>query len=42
VTGDGDRRSHVVREIREDEAAAVRRIFEMAARGMGLRTIALT
>jgi DNA invertase Pin-like site-specific DNA recombinase len=41
VLGEGDRRSHVVREIREDEAATVRHIFEMAARGVGLRAIEL-
>jgi DNA invertase Pin-like site-specific DNA recombinase len=35
VTGDADRRSHVVREIQEHEVAIVRRIFEMAAAGTG-------
>ena len=36
VLGEGDRRSHVVREVRDDEAATVRRIFEMATAGVGL------
>src|SRR5438132_12859834 len=40
VLGEGGERSHVLREIREDEAASVRRIFSMAAGGTGLRTIA--
>src|SRR3989454_7455345 len=40
VLGEGGQRSHVLREVREDEAAAVRRIFQMAAGGTGLRTIA--
>ena len=42
VLGEGGRRSHVLRGIREDEAAAVRRIFSMTAQGTGLRTIART
>lgn len=42
VFGEGDRRSHVIRELRDDEAAIVRRIFDMVARGTGLRTIAMT
>lgn len=37
VLGEGGHRSHVLREIREDEAAAVRRIFSMAAQNVGLR-----
>ena len=41
VLREGDRRSHVVREIKEDEAAAIRRIFEMVADGVGLKTIAV-
>jgi len=41
VLGEGDRRSHVVREVRDDEAATVRRIFEMAAAGVGLKSIAM-
>src|SRR5213594_262501 len=40
VVDKGGQRSHVVREIREDEAATVRHIFRMAAGGTGLRTIA--
>lgn len=35
-------RSHVVREILQDEAGTVRRIFAMAGRGVGFRTIAQT
>ena len=35
------RRSHVVREIRNDEAAIVRRIFEMVASGDGQKKIAM-
>src|SRR5437899_2330457 len=42
VLGEGGQRSHVLREVREDEAAAVRRIFRMAAHSVGLRTIART
>jgi hypothetical protein len=42
VLGEGGRRSHVIREVREDEAATIRRIFSMTARGVGLRTIART
>ena len=42
VLGEGGERSHVLREIREDEAAAVRRIFSMAVHRVGLRTIART
>jgi len=42
VLGDGGQRSHVVREIREDEAATVRRIFTMVGAGTGLRKIAQT
>jgi site-specific DNA recombinase len=42
VTDDGGLRSHVIREVREDEAAIVRRIFELAGRGVGFRTIAQT
>ena len=41
VSTDGDRRSHVVREIREDEAAVIQRIFQMAAEGQGLKRITL-
>ena len=33
-------RSHVTREIREDEAAAIRRIFELCADGFGVKRIA--
>jgi len=33
VLDEGGRRSHVVREIRDDETAIVRRIFEMVASG---------
>src|SRR5438445_4497534 len=40
VVDQGGQRSHVVREIREDEAATVRHIFSLAAGGTGLRTIA--
>src|SRR5437867_11579371 len=40
VVDKGGQRSHVVREIREDEAATVRHIFSMVAGGTGLRTIA--
>src|SRR3989475_7867056 len=42
VLGEGGQRSHVLREIREDEAVAVQRIFSLVARGVGLRTIART
>ena len=42
VLREDGQRSHVLREIREDEAAAVRRIFTMAAHSKGLRTIART
>ncbi len=42
VLGEGGRRSHVIREVRQDEAALVRRIFSMVASGHGLRTIAQT
>jgi hypothetical protein len=42
VLSEDGQRSHVLREIREDEAAAVRRIFSMAAQSVGLRTIART
>ena len=42
VLGDGGQRSHVLREIREDEAGTVRRIFSMTAHSTGLRTIART
>ena len=42
VLADGGRRSHVVREIREDEAATVRRIFSMVTVGIGLRKVAQT
>src|SRR5207237_8407785 len=42
ILGEGGQRSHVVREIREDEATTVRRIFTMVAAGTGLRTIAQT
>ncbi len=42
VFGEGDRRSHVTREIREDEAATVRRIFDLAAASVGLKSIAMT
>jgi site-specific DNA recombinase len=34
------RRSHVVRQINEDEAASVRRIFTLASEGLGLKAIA--
>jgi len=40
VVDQGGQRSHVLREIREDEAATVRHIFSLAAGGTGLRTIA--
>lgn len=40
MAADDGKRSHVVRRVREDDAAVVRRIFEMAAAGMGLRKIA--
>ena len=39
---DRGQRSHVVREIREDEAAIVRRLFSMVVGGAGLRKIART
>jgi site-specific DNA recombinase len=42
VSGPDGRRSHVVREINQAEAAVVRRIFEMSAKGIGLTTIAKT
>src|SRR5262249_17577224 len=42
ILGEGGRRSHVEREIREDEAATVRRIFTMVGTGIGLRKIAQT
>jgi site-specific DNA recombinase len=42
VITEGGQRSHVVREIREDEAAIVRRIFSMVGAGPGLRKIAQT
>jgi DNA invertase Pin-like site-specific DNA recombinase len=42
VAADDGKRSHVVRSVREDEATVVRRIFEMAAAGIGLRKIAIT
>jgi DNA invertase Pin-like site-specific DNA recombinase len=42
VLAEGGQRSHVVREIREDEAATVRRIFTMVPGGIGLRRIAQT
>ena len=42
VVAEDGRRSHVVREIREDEAVTVRRIFSMAAGSVGLGTIART
>src|SRR5438093_515115 len=41
VLDEGGRRSHVVREIRNDEAAIVRRIFEMVASGDGQKKIAM-
>jgi site-specific DNA recombinase len=39
VAADG-RRSHVMRRVNEAEAAVVRRIFELCARGVGLNSIA--
>src|SRR5262245_23245395 len=42
VLGDSGQRSHVLREIRDDQAMTIRRIFDLAARGIGLRTIART
>ena len=42
VFADGGRRSHVVREICNDEAATVRRIFTLVAAGNGLRKVAQT
>src|SRR5467141_3604649 len=42
VFGEGNCRSHVIREVREDEAVTVRQIFQMATDGKGLRTIAIT
>jgi site-specific DNA recombinase len=44
VEADGARakRSHVIGVVNADEAAIVRRIFELAASGMGLRKIAIT
>src|SRR2546426_11270720 len=41
VFDDGGRRSHVIREVRDDEAAIVRRIFQMAASGDGQKKIAM-
>jgi site-specific DNA recombinase len=41
VLDEGGWRSHVVREIRDDEAAIVRRIFEMVASGDGQKKIAM-
>src|SRR4029079_299286 len=35
-------RSHVERRINDDEAAVVRRIFELAASGIGQKRIAIT
>src|SRR6266571_4958109 len=40
VVDQGGQRSHVVREVCEDEAATVQHIFSMAAGGTGLRAIA--
>jgi hypothetical protein len=40
VPGSDGKRSHVVRQINEVEAAVVRRIFEMSKRGAGLTAIA--
>jgi site-specific DNA recombinase len=42
VTGSDGRRSHVERRINEAEAAVVRQIFELAAKGHGLTTIVKT
>ena len=42
VTGPDGRRSHVDREIHEEHAAVIRRIFEMCAAGMGVKRIAKT
>lgn len=42
VVSEDGRRSHVVREIRDDEAGIVRRIFTMSAAGIGLVRIAKT
>src|SRR5262245_66521740 len=38
----GEQRSHVERVVNPEEAAVVRRIFEMAAAGSGVRKIAIT
>jgi hypothetical protein len=40
IFDESGRRSHVVRRVREDEAAVVRRLFELAAEGRGLRAVA--
>src|SRR5437899_735857 len=42
VLGETGLRSHVLREVREDEATTVRRIFTMVAADTGFRTIAQT
>jgi site-specific DNA recombinase len=41
VLGEGDRRSHVIREVHENEAVTARHIFDMAAQGVGLKVIAM-
>lgn len=42
ILGDDGRRSHVVRQINEAEAAIVRRIFELSSAGAGLTRITKT
>jgi site-specific DNA recombinase len=42
VFGLGGKRAHVVRDVREAEAAVVRRIFALCAAGKGVKTIAKT
>jgi DNA invertase Pin-like site-specific DNA recombinase len=42
VSGPDGRRSHVIRKINSAEAAVIRRIFELSAKGLGLTTIAKT
>jgi hypothetical protein len=42
VAGPGGKRSHVVNRINQAEAAIVRQIFELAAKGHGVKTIAKT
>jgi site-specific DNA recombinase len=42
IVGPDGRRSHVTRQINQSEAAIVRRIFELSAKGVGLTSIAKT